>query len=191
MITVSGSTPAGVADAADALASGQIVPSRMFNHDSTTVVSQFLFLTYFTGDKTEPINNITVATRATAAGATPTLCRMGVWSEAANGDLTLVSSIANDTALFAAANTTYTRALTSTFNKVLGQRYACGLLIVTGAAVPNFCCWQINATSFGHGNNIAAPKRAAIVTGQTDLPASVANASIAGNGTSITFHMSQ
>lgn len=134
-----------------------------------------LRLTYFTAKSATPRTSSIVTSGGTAAAATPTLVRWGIYSVAANGDLTLAAAIANDTALFATTFTPYTRALTSTWTPVVGARYALGVLVVSGAATP---------TISGHSALSAtqcslAPRLGGVVTGQTDLPASVANASVA------------
>lgn len=193
MITVTPSrslATLGVANAADVLTAGQVVPGRLFNHDNNPPTNQGLHLTYFYADKTQSVANIATATRTTAAGATPTLCRMGVYSEAANGDLTLIGSTANDTTLFASTSATYTRALSAPYDQVLGQRYAAALLVVTAAALPTLVSWQNVPTGFGTSLNITTPKLCAVVAGQSDLPASISNASIGGSGTSFVFYLS-
>lgn len=127
---------------------GEYVPRReLINGNAATTVSGTLMLTYFTARKTEAINSLYMMSGATAAGATPTLCRAGVFSVADNGDITPLASIANDTALFIAANTEYTRALTSPFQKVAGVRYATGILVITGATMPSFHSHSSPATT--------------------------------------------
>lgn len=135
-------------------------------------VNQVLNLSYFTARKTELIGNVRNLSGATAAGATPTLCRIGIYSVAANGDIALLAAIANDTTLWAATFTPYTRALTAAFQKIAGTRYAWGQLCVTGAAAPTFP---------GSVNGLVpntAPRLSATLAAQADLPASVANASL-------------
>lgn len=143
---------------------------------STSVVTGTgsLRLAYFTAKKTEMVTQLRIITGGTAAAATPTLCRVGWYSVAANGNLTLVGAIANDTTLFANTITAYTRSLVAPFLKVAGQRYAVGPLVVTGAAAP---------TMLGHNALTTAeagmaPKLGGLVAGQADLPASVVAASV-------------
>ena len=140
--------------------------------------SGYVTFSFWTADKTEPINNVKVTTGGTAAGATPTLCRMGIYSVNAAGDLTaLLAATANDTSLFAAANTVYTRALTTQFNKVAGQRYATALLVVTGAAMPKFIGASApSSTTVQWGHLFELPTLASRVLGQTDLAASYTRA---------------
>src|SRR4051794_12969175 len=108
---------------------------------------------------------------------------------AANGDLTLVASTANDTTLFAATNTAYTRTLkdptgvtTQAFSKVVGNTYAIGVLVVTAATSPTLC-GLVLPTAFGSQTWSPAPSMAYSLSGQADLPASVDHTALsAGNG---------
>lgn len=145
--------------------------------------------TYFTPKKSATITKMALLSGSTAAGATPTLCRVGFYTVASNGDVALACAIASDTALFAGTFTEYERSLSTggglpasyTFNA--GQRYAAALIVVTGATLPTF---------YGNATQIAAmagraPKIATVITGQSDLPASVAAGSLANN--SAAFHI--
>lgn len=146
-----------------------------------TTANQVLRLTYFTARKSEIISQINIPSGATAAGATPTLIRMGIYSVADNGDLTLVASTANDITLFAASSTEYLKALESPFVKNKGQRYAFGLLVRSAAAFPTFYGQStvLPVTMF------AEPKLASSISAQLDLPSSVANASLVSSSASI------
>jgi hypothetical protein len=112
----------------------------------------------------------------TAAGATPTLVKLGIYSEAANGDLTLLAATANTPTIYATANTKYEPALTTTVNLVAGNRYALAAIVVTTAALPT------TPTSFGASaaqQELAiAPRRAGNRTGQSDLPATIPSGNI-------------
>jgi hypothetical protein len=150
------------------------MPRESIAVSSVALSTTNLILTYFTARKTETCNNIKSVCGGVAAAATPTLCRMGVYSVAANGDLTLVAACASDTAMWATINTIYTRALTSAFSKVAGQRYATGLLVVTAATAP-----QVFGTSAGFSTiSAGAPRISGYVAAQADLPANVAAGSI-------------
>lgn len=169
---------------------GEWVPPRGEIQGATVAgSSQSMYLCYFTADKTEVISNISIMTAGTAAGATPTLCRLGVFSVAANGDLTLVASTPNDTTLFANTYTTYTKALSASFTKIQGQRYAVGLLIVSGAAMPTFIgASAVNANVVGTMLN-GAPALTARQGSLTDLPASTAVGSLATSVARIAFRL--
>jgi len=162
----------------DALDVGESTLPRTSAEGSYPVVSGQMRFTYFIARKTETVNQIRLATGSTAAAATPTVCRVGLYSVAADGALTLVASTANDTTLFAAVNTAYTRSVTTPYQKVAGQRYALGIIVVTAATAPSFA-----GTGFTSGAELAvSPRKAAALSGQNDLPASVAAASLALSG---------
>lgn len=148
-------------------------PRSGINTTAFPISTQRLQLTYFTARKTETITQVGIAVGGTPAAATPTLCRIGIYTIAANGDGTLVASIANDTTLFASGGTTYTRTLTASLSKVRGQRYAFGLLVVSGATLPTFYGNSALAQGFPNAaGTSAAPKLAQTLGSQTDLPLS-------------------
>lgn len=167
------------------LASGEENMPRWLGSIRTggTLASQSLYLTYWTARKTETCTQMAVESGNTAAGATPTLVRFGVYQVNANESLTLLAAIANDTSILAAADTRYLRSFSGgNFSKVAGQRYATGILVVTAAALPtvamDFLAWQMSASSV-MTNRLAVDRRlSAVVTGQTDLPASIASGSL-------------
>ena len=177
--TPSSDTDGALVDPTLGLSSGEgSIPRMNVTTSSVATTSGTMRLTYFTARKSETVGNVRVDSGATAAGATPTLCRVGVYEEdPTTGDLTLVGSTANDTALFAAASTQYTKALSATFAKVAGRRYAIGVLVVTGATAPTFL-GSLSSTALNL-ELAAAPRLGALVTGQTDLPSSVVAGSLA------------
>lgn len=165
---------AGLVDP-DALTSGESTLSRRAIMNGATLTSGIVRLTYFTARKTETINSVRVGTHTTAAGATPTLCRIGIYSVDGSGNLTLVASTANDTALFAAASTTYTKALSASWSKTAGQRYAVGVLVVTGATAPT-----IQGQILSIADELAqAPRLCGARSGQSDLPSSISVGNVA------------
>lgn len=152
---------------------GQESVPRLLAASSATMTSGTLRLSYFTARKTDLVGSLRVNTGTTAAGATPTLIRLGIYTIAANGDITLAASTVNDTALLAVGSTAYTKALSSAYQVNAGQRYAVGLLVVTGATAPT-----VHAASANLGiETWTAPRMSAGITGQTDLPSSVVDAS--------------
>lgn len=150
-----------------------------------------LMLTYFTAARTETIGTLTVVTGTTAAGATPTLCRMGIYSVAANGDLTLVASTANDTALFAATSTSYAKALSASVGLTAGDRYAVGVLVVSAAAIPTFV-GHLGATASAATalTSLVTPRRLGRVLSQTSLPSSVSAGSVSATAARIGVRLS-
>jgi hypothetical protein len=137
--------------------------------------------TYFTPLKTITVSQVAMRTQ-TSAGSSLTLARMGLYTVAANSDITLVARTANDTTLFTAINTIYTRSFDttggypSTYTLVAGQRYAFGF-VVTGTTMPSFSGANIQGTIAG-----LSPKILSSRGGQTDLPISLTAAQDTGSG---------
>src|SRR5690348_13137144 len=95
---------------ADETASGLIVPNRKFyGGASAQLVSGAVWLLGFTAVKRRTVTSMTMVTANTAAAATPTLCRFGVYDVDDADNLSNLNAIANDTTLFAATQTAYTR----------------------------------------------------------------------------------
>jgi hypothetical protein len=187
-----GSTGAAERLTGDLLTTGEVVP-EVRDLTSSAIpypASGGLHVTYFTAARSEPINTVTMWTGSVAAGATPTLCRYGVYAMAANGDLTLIGSTPNDTAMFAATNTAYPKALSATWNKVGGMRYAVGQLVVTAAALPNFHGKQLASTNIINALVRTHPYTIGRLTSQTDLPANITAGSMIGNQGLMAFQLS-
>lgn len=156
------------------LASGQETFPRALATTQVGLGSGALRLTYFTARKTEACGAVRVNTGSTVPG-TITLSRVGVYEVAANGDLTLIGSSANDTTFMSAASTTYTKALSSAIRLRAGKRYAIGLISVqsTGNAP--------GVMGIQHGNAAEAaiaPRLTASLSGQSDLPSSISAGSL-------------
>ena len=165
------------------LAAGQFVPPRQqVNGLTSAMASGILYGVCFTADKTETVSNVTLYTGGTAAAATPTLVRVGIYSLDSSNNATLVGSTPNDTTLFSATNTAYAKALTSSFTKTVGTRYFIGLLVVSGAATPNFVGFVGAGSTQSDSIYGVAPALSYQITGQTDLPSSISNAVLV-NGT--------
>lgn len=134
-----------------------------------------LRLTYFTARKSETVTQVRVPTGSTAAvGAT--LCRIGLYTvDPSTGDLTLVTSTANDTNLWIAQNTAYTKTLSSSYAVTRGTRYAIGLLVVGASTAPTF----MGSGPGGAATQFAAePRLAALRGSRTDLDASITVANL-------------
>lgn len=160
----------------DALLSGEAVfARRLTNSAAVGTGNGNLRLSYFTAHKTESIGTVRTVSGGTAAVGT-TLARIGIYEEASNGDLTLVGATANDTNLWIAQNTVYTKSLSASFTKKLGTRYAVGTLVVGTSTAPTLC---------GLAYLVAAelaetPRLAGILLSQTDLPSSITAGSLGG-----------
>lgn len=158
-----------------ALLVGESTISRTdMSSSSVTSGSGSLRLTFFTAKKNETISNVRVITGGTPAAATPTLCRVGIYVvDPATNDLTLVGSTANDVNLFSVASTVYNIPLQVPFVKYKGLRYAVGILVVSGAATPNF-----QGTQSTPASEAAMPPRMVGYSAQADLPATITDASL-------------
>jgi hypothetical protein len=175
MIRISGNSR----DTTNLLTTGEeSIPRELATSLGVVSSSGQIRLTYFTARKTEVTTQVRMYSGSTAAGATPTLCRIGLWLAASDGSCSaLVASTANDTTLFAAANTAYTRSWSVSYAKIAGQRYAIGALVVTAAAAPTLS----GQAGFIFGESSVDPVMAGVATGQADLPASMTSA-VAGSG---------
>lgn len=149
------------------IAQGTLVPTS----------NQVLRLTYFRARKSETSTQVRLICGGTAAAATPTLIRIGVFSIDSSGNGTLIASTVSDTALFAAANTAYTKSWASSFSKVAGQIYALGVIVVTGVASPTL-------VGSAGSNGLAVewgldPRLTGSISGVSDLPASFTAGTVA------------
>lgn len=141
------------------------------------------YLTYFTPLVTKTVSNFSMQTPASgSAPSSITLARIGLYTAAANGDVTLVARTASDTSLFDTGLEVETRAFATTggypasYELVAGTRYAVGVLQVgtTGGRM-------IGATSAAGGVYALAPMISAAKSGQTDIDGNLT--SVAANTT--------
>jgi hypothetical protein len=134
---------------------------------SSTFTSQLIRATNFTAQRSMTVTGIACWTAGTAAGATPSLIRYGLWSVDSNDDLTLVASTTHDATLLASTNTRYPKALTTAYAITKGSRYSVGLLVVTAATAPVVATvTPLVSTAFGG----ASPRMGWEKSGQADLP---------------------
>lgn len=155
------------------LAAGQETMNRFLATGEATMSSGVLRLTYFTATRTETLSNAVIYSATTPAGATPTLVRVGLYERESNGDLTLVASTANDTALLASGNTEYVKALSAAYEVKAGQRYALGIIVVTGATAPTVLALASTSTRPNVALLARTPRLTGVRTGQTDLPTTI------------------
>jgi hypothetical protein len=157
---------------ADALVTGEsTIPRRVINSGGCPSGNGNCRFTYFTAKKTETITQVRVPSGSTAAvGAT--LCRVGIYSVDGSGNLTLIASTPNDTTLWIATNTGYTKSLSASFSKVRGTRYAVGIIVVGSSTAPQF-------NGIGASADVGiAPRIAGVVGSLSDLPSSQTAGSI-------------
>lgn len=154
----------------------ETLPRDIATSSAVGITSGDVRLTYFTARKSETSTQVRMISGGTAAAATPTLCRIGLYSIASDGAGTLVASTPNDTAMFSATATAYTKSWSASVAKTAGQRYALGIIVITAAATPTFV--GLGPTGSTSNENAQAPRIAGLLTGQSDLPASFTGAAI-------------
>lgn len=178
------STPRSLVGAADDF-TGSLLTSGFVNQPRGLAISSHqvlgsggVYLTYFRAPRSLTVANIKMVSGTTAAGATPSLVKYGLFSVAANGDITRIGITASDTAIFAAASTAYTRALLATADVVAGNVYASAMLTVTAAAAPSVI--STPGVSAGSSGALAAvaPRLNGIVLAQADIAASYTAAQV-------------
>lgn len=178
-VTVAGGTeePSAVPSAASLasmlglLTSGEEVVPRQWCASEYPIDTGTVHLTYFTARKTEVITQVASSVYGTAA-ATVTTARMGVY-QSDGTTASLVAATANDTGLWAATFTTYTRALSAPWYKVAGHRYAYAAFAVA-STTPVLGCQQ-----YRYQDAARAPREQGELSGQTNLPATITEASLA------------
>jgi len=153
------------------------------NSSALALSSGSMRLAYFRATKTRTVTTLELPSGSVAAGATPTLCRAGFYLIDSAGAGTLVASCANTTTLWAGTTTNYTPALTASFTFERGLLYAGAVLCVTGATAPQIHGRTDSTLSTaGPVSVIARGRYAAVLAGQTDLPASFTDASLTTSG---------
>ncbi len=158
------------------LAAGEGSYNRGLIRGGVSISSQQLRLVYFTATRSETIAFLAAGTGTTAAGATPTLIRYGLWTASADGSLTaLVASTPSDTTLLASTGTWYPKATSAPYDKVAGQRYALGILVVSGATMPLIGGFSQSGVGHTFGSS---PVVASSMTGQADLPSTASPGSM-------------
>lgn len=150
----------------DFLTTGEEVLSRnLLSSTAVPLATGQARLTFFTCRKTETTTQCRIITGATGASATPTMCKIGLWRIATNGDGTLVAATANDTALFATASVTHTKSWVTPVVKEAGVRYAFGPLVITAGTAPSFA----GNILVNNAEAVTAPRMSGLLTGLTDL----------------------
>lgn len=145
------------------------------------LTTQVLRLAFFDCVAPMTVTQIRSWSGAVAAAATPTICKMVLFDVAADGALSNGKVTTNDTAMWNALNTTYTKNLPSSHVLTPGKRYACGALCVTGTTAPQVVG---RGPSFylSFPDHLVAPHSHGAVLAQSDIATSYAAASI-GNAT--------
>jgi hypothetical protein len=174
----SGVSYAADQETANRVTSGVEVFSRETAATTTAMTTGVLRLTYFTAYADMTVASLKTATGATAA-ATPTTCKMGLYSIDGSGNLTRIGITANDTTVWNATTTAFTKALTSSVAITKGTRYVFAALYV-GTTAPVLVARTVSQ-AIGNGNNRLMGSLAA----QTDIPASITAGSVAVAGVQV------
>lgn len=144
---------------------------------ASALVSGNLYLTYFTAQKTETINNVSVYCTIAASGTT--VAQIGIFDlmhtrtdytgyTAVPGDPKLSYWTTNDTTLFSASQK-YTKALSGSWYKERGMRYALGVLWAGSAGPSLLGSPTISTAVGGQPFSVQQPVLAQVLTGQTQL----------------------
>jgi len=152
---------------------------RLMNVQGIDPTSGFIMGSVFRATKTETTTQVLVRTGSTACAATPTTCKIGLYTvdDPSTMDLTRVAVTTNDTTLFAATNTDYTRSWAASTTKVAGTLYAVCVLMVSAVATAKFT--GLSTSVAGHeGDKPFYGFYSA--SGQTDLPATITGATLTG-----------
>lgn len=164
--------------AQDPISVGESTIGRNFLISGTQSIGNgWIRLSYFTAQKTETSSQVRIYSGSTAAGATPTMCKLAIFEVDAAGDGTLAAVTANDTSLFASANTGYTRSWVAPFDKVAGKRYAAGPLVITSYATPSFQGLGI----WSPAEASVEPRNTGYLSGLSDAPATFTAASVSAS----------
>lgn len=150
------------------------VPRHAIRDASVTMASQTLRLSYVKAERTFTATKMRVRSGSTAAGATPTLCKLAVFEVAANGDLSRLARTSGDTAMLSATSTAYEYALDASVSVQAGHTYAFAILVVTAATAPTVQGMvHLTAAEAGWGERLCGQ-----VSGQTDIISSIPSASV-------------
>jgi hypothetical protein len=148
------------------------------SNESITMPSGTVKFRFFTAIRSETITRIRTIAGGTAAAATPTLCKVGVYEvDPQTDNLSNLVASANTTSLWSVVNGANTTTLAANFNKRAGQRYAAAALCITAGATPVLQGGPPLGL-FNGSEGLQHPVVNAVLAAQADLPATVAYASL-------------
>lgn len=146
-----------------------VLPEQAVN--DYAVASQRLLLVYG-----RPATSFTASQMACVTGATSsasiTLARMGIYTVASDGAVTLVASTANDTALTGTASSVRTKALSVGYDLVAGELYALAVLQV--ATTPGSLRLARTNPAMSDNTGTFWPVLGRSIASQSDLPSTLA-----------------
>lgn len=144
------------------------------------LASGTLYLSFFRACKPATLSRWDAA-MTTTAFVTPSLVRGALYAVDSLGNLTLAASSPSDTTLGTTGNVKFGKAFTAPVAVEFARWYAWGFLVVTPAGNVGT---MLGSTVLVATQNVAMlsdPRMNGIVSGQADLPASVAFGSIAAS----------
>ena len=152
---------------------GESVASRLGPGGSLQLTTQVVAFSYFTAQRTETVAYVTTYSNSTALTG-GSYAAVGVYTVDGSGNLTKVIDTGDlHTTIWASTFTTYVTALTASFTKVAGQKYAVGFLAV-GSGPPKIQAY----TPAGGLIATATPSMITSLAAQSTLPASVTAGSL-------------
>lgn len=166
-------TAATIAAATNSTTSSADAFNRIFTTSGQTPTSGNVHWTYFSPAYSFTASQISIANIGVATS--PTLIRLGLYTADSAGAVTLVARTASDTTLFSTASTYWTRSFATaggypaTYAVTAGSRYALAFCI-TATSLPSIMAFLGNSVYLWQ-----SPRVTAYLTGQTDLPTSVAS----------------
>lgn len=156
---------------------GAVETASRYSDQTVTLTSQRALFAYLTAYRTLSVTQLMTMSRGTAVG-TLTSHRLGIYTVADNGDLTLVARTASQVSgTYAATFTEYAYALDTTggypasYNLIKGVRYAFGEVTVFASTAPAIKAVCSNSSS---ATTARAPRLASRLDSQSDLPTSAA-----------------
>lgn len=170
-VCISGGTPGtwmSTPDVRDLVTTGQESMNRGFAFQSVAIGTGSLRLTFFTARKTETYTQLKTYCGSTAASATPTLCKMGMYRLESNGDVTRIAQTANDTSLWSVAGNEFTKQTEASFTLTSGIRYALATLQVTSGTPATLAGMSLTNTIIGSTSPVMCK-----LSTQSDLPSSI------------------
>ena len=167
-------------------AGGESVFDRIPLTNSNASASGQIRFAGFICQRSEVVKTVRLVTGGTAAGPTPTFGKVGVYHRFGANWVKEAESI-NDINLFNAANSTFNVAMVSPMRKIVNEQYLVAQMMISAAALPVFQCPSSGwVTAYMTDVLNQLPRLTGALTGQTDLPASIPDASIVN--TTGTFH---
>lgn len=144
------------------------------------LASGTLYLSFFRACKAATLSRWDAATTTQGFAATPTLIRGGLYTVDSLGNLTLAAASASDTTIGTAGSTKFGKVFATPLAVEFARWYAFGFLAVSGTTMATLLGPNV---AFGSHNisMLSDPRVNGVVSGQSDLPASITAGSVAAS----------